>query len=273
MRALLAGALGGAVVSVAAIGARAASGLLASATTRTTVIRPAAGATVPVPSQRRESSAQAIYAHAAPAVVAISSSGVSATQSASEYLKGEGGGEGSATGSGFEIDRRGDVLTTWHVIRGASRITVSIGSPARVLEASVIGKDPAHDLALLRVSAAGNALHPVVLGRSDAAQIGEAVFAIGNPFGYERTLTGGMISALGRRIQAPSGAMIQGAIQTDTPIDPGSSGGPLLNLRGQVIGINSQIVTSGGSGGYVGISFAIPIDAARQDLREWGLGL
>jgi S1-C subfamily serine protease len=131
------------------------------------------------------------------------------------------------------------------------------------IAAEVAGKDPSNDLVVLRMPTRGITLHPLPLGDSSRAQIGEPVAAIGDPFGLERTLTTGVVSALKRTITSPSGITMSGALQTDAPINPGNSGGPLLNANGEVIGVNSQIETSGGGGGSVGIAFAIPIDAAK----------
>jgi S1-C subfamily serine protease len=131
----------------------------------------------------------------------------------------------------------------------------------------VIGKDPSHDLAVLRVPTEGLTLHPLPLGDSSKAQVGDPVLAIGNPFGLDRTLTTGVVSALQRRITAPNGFTIENVLQTDAPINPGNSGGPLLNALGQVIGINSQI-ESGGSGGSIGIGFAVPINTAKTELPQ-----
>jgi S1-C subfamily serine protease len=189
---------------------------------------------------------------------------VTVPKSTSELLKGEGGEQGTATGSGFEIDGVGTILTNWHVVEGAAKVRVGV-EHGRTVTAQVIGKDPSDDLAVLRVATAGLTLHPLTLGDSSTAQVGDPVFAIGNPYGLTRTLTNGIVSAVGRQIQAPNGLTIEGALQTDAPINPGNSGGPLLNERGEVIGINSQIETSGG-GGNVGIAFAIPVDTVKDEL-------
>jgi S1-C subfamily serine protease len=188
--------------------------------------------------------------------------------SAAELVKGEGGEQGTTTGSGFEVGGDGVILTNWHVVENASKVIVSFGESSKTVEAHVVGKDPSDDLAVLRIPTDGLTLHPLALGESNALQVGDPVLAIGNPFGYSRTLTTGVISALQRQIQAPNGVAIDNALQTDTPINPGNSGGPLLNAQGEVIGINSQIVTSGGSGGSVGIAFAIPIDTAKSELAS-----
>jgi S1-C subfamily serine protease len=199
--------------------------------------------------------------------VFVNSTGVSEVQSSSEFLKGEGGQQGTATGSGFEIDGDGTILTNWHVVQGAESVTVSV-EHGKTVNASVIGKDPSDDLAVLHIPTAGLTLHPLTLGNSSIVQVGDPVFAIGNPFGLARTLTTGVISALEREIQAPNGVTIDDALQTDAPINPGNSGGPLLNEQGQVIAINSQIETGSEHGGSVGIAFAIPIDTAKNELPK-----
>jgi S1-C subfamily serine protease len=133
----------------------------------------------------------------------------------------------------------------------------------------VVGTDPASDLALLKVDAPSKELHPLTLGDSGKMEVGDPVVAIGNPFGLDRTVTSGIVSALQRQIQAPNGFSIDNVIQTDAAINPGNSGGPLINSAGEVIGINSQIETGGsGSDGNVGIGFAIPINTAKEVIRE-----
>ncbi len=214
-------------------------------------------------------SARQIYARAVRGVVFVSASGIDESQSASEYLRGEGGEQGTATGSGFEIDRTGTILTNWHVVQGASRITVGVDD-AKTVQARLIGEDRSEDLALLRIPTAGLTLDPIALGDSSRVSVGDSAYAIGNPFGLGGTLTTGVISALGRQIQAPGGATITGALQTDAPINPGNSGGPLLNDRGEAIGVNSQIETSDSGGGSIGIAFAIPIDAVKRALPMLG---
>jgi putative serine protease PepD len=146
-------------------------------------------------------------------------------------------------------------------------VTVSF-EHGKTVEARVVGKDPSHDLAVLRVPTEGITLHPLPLGNSSTVQVGDPVVAIGNPFGLSRTLTTGVISALQREITAPNGFTIDNVLQTDAPINPGNSGGPLLNAAGQVIGITSQIETGGNGGGNVGIGFAVPISLAKSELTE-----
>lgn len=176
-------------------------------------------------------------------------------------------GRGIATGSGFVIDAEGHVLTNSHVVEGASQIEVKLGSSDTTYSAEAIGADPATDLALLKVDAPADQIHPLGLGDSSEVRVGDPVVAIGNPFGLDRTVTSGIVSALQRQIQAPNGFSISHVIQTDAAINPGSSGGPLIDASGRVIGINSQIQT-GGSGGNVGIGFAIPINTARDVVRQ-----
>jgi S1-C subfamily serine protease len=175
---------------------------------------------------------------------------------------------GTATGSGFVIDGNGHILTNNHVIEGASRITVKLGDSEKAYDAEVVGTDPGTDVALLKVEAPPKELHPLTLGHSSELEVGDPVVAIGNPFGLDRTVTSGIVSALQRQIQAPNGFSITHVIQTDAAINPGNSGGPLINAEGEVIGINAQIATGGGGNGNVGIGFAIPIDTVRGEISQ-----
>jgi S1-C subfamily serine protease len=179
----------------------------------------------------------------------------------------ESEGGGTSTGSGFVIDDEGHVLTNNHVVEGADEIEVKLGDSDETYGATVVGADPATDVALLDVDAPAGALHPLALGRSTELEVGDPVVAIGNPFGLDRTVTSGIVSALQRQIEAPNGFAISNVIQTDAAINPGNSGGPLINAAGEVIGINSQIQTGGGSGN-VGIGFAIPIDTIRAEIQQ-----
>ncbi len=264
-RSFLAGVLGGAVVvAVAAFALALSGGLFPS--TRTVTVETTRAAPIAASARGGGLSARQIYEADAPGVVSVNASGESQPQSSAEYLKGEGGGEqATATGSGFEVDGRGTIVTNWHVVEGATKLTVGLVG-GRTVAASVVGKDPSHDIAVLRIPTAGLTLHPLPLGDSSAVHVGDPALAVGNPFGLASTLTTGVISALGRRIAAPNGVTIENAMQTDAPINPGNSGGPLLDDRGQAIAINSQIETTGDRGGSVGIAFAIPIDVAKRDL-------
>jgi S1-C subfamily serine protease len=170
--------------------------------------------------------------------------------------------QGLATGSGFVLDKRGYILTNAHVVDGGSDVQVSFlnGQP---VSATIVGKDVSSDLAVLKVDPSKVKLSPLVLGDSSKVQVGDPAIAIGNPFGYDDTVTAGIVSALQRHIQAPNNFSIDNVIQTDAAINPGNSGGPLLNANGQVIGINSQIATNGQSSGNTGIGFAVPINLAK----------
>ena len=165
-------------------------------------------------------------------------------------------------GSGFVVDKAGHVITNYHVVQGARQVDVSF-SNNESMRARLVASDPSSDIAVLKVTAHSRALTPLPLGNSDALRVGDAVVAIGNPFGLDRTVTAGIVSALQRRITAPNRWSIDHVIQTDAPINHGNSGGPLLNARGEVIGVNAQIETGGGSDGNVGIGFAIPINTVK----------
>ncbi len=206
-----------------------------------------------------------VYVKDAPGVAFVTSTIVQ--KSESPFLFGETQREGTATGSGIVIDRNGTILTNYHVVENAVKVTVSF-EKGKTVEAQVLGKDPSNDLAVLRIHPDGLDLHPIALGDSGAVQVGDPVYAIGNPFDLQRTLTTGVISALQREIKAPNGFSIDNVLQTDAPINPGNSGGPLLNTHGQVIGINSQIETGGSGGGSVGIGFAIPINLAKAEISQ-----
>ncbi|MGB7589269.1 MAG: trypsin-like peptidase domain-containing protein [Solirubrobacterales bacterium] len=181
---------------------------------------------------------------------------------------GEPEGGGTATGSGFLIDTEGHIVTNNHVVEGASKVEVKLGSSDRTYTAEVVGTDPATDVALLKVDAPAGEMHPLSLGNSAQVEVGDQVVAIGNPFGLDRTVTAGIVSALQRQIQAPNGFSISHVIQTDAAINPGNSGGPLIDSEGNVIGINSQIQTGGGGNGNVGIGFAVPINTAREVVQQ-----
>jgi S1-C subfamily serine protease len=172
-------------------------------------------------------------------------------------------GGGTASGSGFVIDDQGHILTNAHVVSGARNIQVKLGEDEDPVDAKLVGKDTSTDVAVLEVDPSEAELHALTLGSSSDVGVGDPVVAIGNPFGLERTVTTGIVSALQRQIEAPNGFTISDVIQTDAAINPGNSGGALLNQDGEVIGINSQIATAGG-GGSVGVGFAVPIDTARD---------
>jgi putative serine protease PepD len=175
--------------------------------------------------------------------------------------------QGQGTGSGFVVSSDGLVVTNAHVVEGASQVAVKVGTDGQQLPAEIVGIDPSRDLALLDVD--GDDLPTLELGDSDKVEVGDDVYAIGNPYGLDHTFTTGVVSALGRELQAPDGATIEGGIQTDAAINPGNSGGPLLDADGKVIGVNSQIATGGNEqGGNVGIGFAIPAKTVSQFVEQ-----
>jgi len=179
--------------------------------------------------------------------------------------------EGRGSGSGSVIDTDGHILTNNHVIEDAQQLTVNLGGD-KVYPAKLVGSDPDTDLAVIKIDAPREALRVVPLGDSDRLIVGQKVLAIGNPFGLDRTLTTGVISGLQRPIRARNNRPIEGAVQTDASINPGNSGGPLLDSRGRMIGINSQILAPGG-GGSVGVGFAVPVNIAKRvvpDLIQHG---
>jgi S1-C subfamily serine protease len=204
-----------------------------------------------------------IYRQAAPAVANIITQAV-------EYDFFEDAVPVEGAGSGFVIDPRGYVLTNNHVVEGAENIQVTLGDRSHYV-ARLIGTDPRNDIALLKIDPKGKSIAALVLGDSMNLQVGQSVIAIGNPFGFSGTLTKGVISALGRTVQTSETSAIDQAIQTDAAINRGNSGGPLLNSRGEVIGINTAIFTP--SGTTAGIGFATPINMAKriaQDLIKEG---
>jgi putative serine protease PepD len=171
-----------------------------------------------------------------------------------------GGGTQQAQASGFVYDSDGDIVTNEHVVAGATSVRVKFWNGA-TYTARVVGSDPSTDLAVVHVDAPSSVLHPLSLGGSSSLDVGEGVVAIGSPFGLEETVTTGIVSALHRQIQSPNGFAIDDAIQTDAAINHGNSGGPLLDLRGQVIGVNAQIESD--SGGNDGVGFAIASSTAK----------
>ena len=172
-----------------------------------------------------------------------------------------------ALGSGFVIDKAGHIVTNYHVVHGASSIFVSFSNSERI-KAKLVGQDPSTDIAVLKVDVKSRALKSLPLGNSDAVRVGDQVIAIGNPFGLDRSVTAGIVSAVQRRIEAPNRLSISRAIQTDAALNKGNSGGPLLNAQGQVVGVNAQIETGGASQGNVGIGFAIPINTVKDVAAE-----
>jgi S1-C subfamily serine protease len=201
----------------------------------------------------------AVYENVSPAVVNITNRGY-----VYDFFMQAVPQEGS--GSGFVYDQEGHIVTNYHVIENAEELSVTLAN-GKVYDAKVIGVDPTNDLAVIGLDASVDLPAPIVLGDSGNLRVGQFVVAIGNPFGLERTLTTGVISALGRVIQSPEGNRFIGeAIQTDASINPGNSGGPLLDLKGRVIGVNSQIISP--SQASAGIGFAVSANTVRRVVPE-----
>ncbi len=169
------------------------------------------------------------------------------------------------TGSGFVWDDEGRIVTNYHVIEDATRIEVTL-SDNSTWKATLVGVAPDKDLAVIRISAPSEGLKPIPVGDSRNLQVGQKVFAIGNPFGLDQTITSGIVSALGREIQSATGRTIQGVIQTDAAINPGNSGGPLLDSAGRLIGVNTAIYSPVGV--YAGIGFAVPVEEVNRVVPE-----
>jgi S1-C subfamily serine protease len=262
--------LGGAIVAVFGLIAISAGWIQSEGGSTTTVAAPLAAPVVSKGSDEGSNVVNQIYKSDGDGVAFIESElPAKESSSLSPFGESEAEGGGTATGSGIVIDSEGHVLTNNHVIEGASKISVKLGASNTTYTGTVVGTDPATDLALLKVEAPASQLHPLTLGNSSEMEVGDPVVAIGNPFGLDRTVTSGIVSALQRQIQAPNGFSISNVIQTDAAINPGNSGGPLINSKGEVIGINSQIETGGsGSEGNVGIGFAIPINTARAEIHQ-----
>jgi len=174
-------------------------------------------------------------------------------------------GSGTAQGTGFVIDSNGDIVTNHHVVENATSIKLTFAD-GTTADAKLVGSDATTDLAVIHVDVNSSELHPLAFGDSSALQVGDAVVAIGDPYGLENTVTAGIVSALDRTITSPNNHPIGGAIQTDAAINSGNSGGPLLNLSGQVIGVNSQIESS--SGGNIGIGFAVPSNTVKKVVAQ-----
>ncbi len=216
--------------------------------------------------------AAALYAKASPGVVDITATGTGgAAQQQSPFGDQGSAPQSAATGTGFVTGTDGYIITAAHVVDDASSITVTFQDGTK-RTAKLTGKDDATDVALLKVDPAGLTLHPLKLGSSASLRTGDAVAAIGDPFGYERSISTGIVSGLDRTIQAPNGFTVAHAIQTDAALNPGNSGGPILNAAGEVIGIADQIATGGSTRANAGVGFAVPIDLVKSDLAALKAG-
>src|SRR5919109_161194 len=207
-----------------------------------------------------EKSTIALFRQASPGVVNITAIGVQRdlfTLNLQQIPQG--------TGSGFVWDTNGNIITNFHVIQNASAAQVTLADQSS-WKAQLVGVAPDKDLAVLRIDAPAKRLHPIPIGTSKDLQVGQSVFAIGNPFGLDQTLTTGVISALNREIDSVTRRPIQGVIQSDAAINPGNSGGPLLDSAGRLIGVNTAIFSP--SGASAGIGFAIPVDTVNRIVTE-----
>jgi S1-C subfamily serine protease len=262
-------AKGGALVAAALLGGGVAYavGTVVDSGETTTVVREVRDNSSPAPASfgggAEAESIQQIYANAGSGVVQVLAAAV---VDDNPFF---GPQQAQSQGSGFVIDRAGHIVTNYHVVADATEVHVSFSNNER-LRANVVGIDPSTDIAVLEVDAQAAALTPLPLGDSAAVRVGDSVVAIGNPLGLERTVTAGIVSALQREITAPNGYPIDKVVQTDAPINPGNSGGPLINTRGEVIGVNSQIAPdpNGASRGNIGIGFAVPINTVKEVVSQ-----
>ena len=238
---------------------------------KTTIIReevaPSSLAPAAFQTGQRES-INSIYRASAPGVVHIETTTRVAQQDDPFFGNPFGAAQTQrALGSGFVLDKAGHIVTNFHVVRGATAIQVSFSNNER-FKAKLVGVDPSTDIAVLQVEVKARALKALPLGNSDGVRVGDQVIAIGNPFGLDRSVTAGIVSAVQRRIEAPNRLSISHVIQTDAALNHGNSGGPLLNAQGEVVGVNAQIETGGASQGNVGIGFAIPINTVKDVVAE-----
>jgi putative serine protease PepD len=262
--------IGGAIAGGAIALAVASGGTTTHSVTTTTVVQPSSSPALPTSfSNGRAQTINQIYRAVGPGVVDITTS---STQNSGGVF---GFGQSQKTegeGAGVVFDKQGDILTDQHVVSGASSITVNFPDGTKA-PATLVGSDTGADLAVIRVkNVQASELHPLTIGDSNAVQVGDSVIAIGSPFGLPNTVTAGIVSAVGRTINAPNQFTIPNAIQTDAPINPGNSGGPLLNAAGEVIGLNDQIETNNtngqGEGSSSGVGFATPSSSDARIARE-----
>jgi S1-C subfamily serine protease len=210
----------------------------------------------------------ALYKNATAGVVDITASGITPSSSGLPLTSPRKQQVVTATGTGFTIDTKGDILTASHVVNGASSVTVKLQNGSR-RTAQVLGVDHSTDVAVLKINPSGLTLHPLPLASSQALSVGDRLAVVGDPFQYDRSLSSGLVSALNRAIQAPDGFLVANAIQTDATINPGNSGGPVLNARGGVVGIVDQIATgSSPVDSSTGVGFAVPIDVVKAELAQ-----
>jgi putative serine protease PepD len=251
---------GAPVAAALALGAGAGVGVYAGLSGGGTSAAPSVTvAAQPAASTTTVSNLTQLYKDVTPGVVDITVTSNASSNTPGGF--GPQGGTSQAEGSGFVFDTSGHIVTNQHVVDGATAITVRFpdGTTAK---GTLVGSDPSTDIAVIKVDVAAGELHPLSLGSSKNVQPGQDVVAIGSPFGLADSMTSGIVSAIGRTIQAPNGYSIANSIQTDAPINHGNSGGPLLDLNGNVLGVNAQIESGGG--GSDGVGFAIPIDSVKS---------
>jgi putative serine protease PepD len=262
------------VVLTAILGGGAGAGLVlatgAGDRTTTTTVTQAASATRETSSTAGALNASTLYANTAAGVVDITSRGIASSSGGGSPFGGPSQSS-TATGTGFVVDGKGHIVTAAHVVQGASSISVKF-QDGTTRTAKLLGTDEATDVAVLSVDPSGLTLHPLSLGSSAALGIGDQVAAIGDPFTYERSLSTGIVSGLDRTISAPNGFTVAHAIQTDAALNPGNSGGPVLDASGQVVGIVDQIATNGSSDTSSGVGFAVPIDLVKSELGQLEAG-
>jgi putative serine protease PepD len=210
-------------------------------------------------SSNAESAVPDLYTKVRPSVVEIASVGSTRSLFGAQPTQG--------LGSGIILDTSGDILTNYHVVSGANQLQVTLFDQTSAT-ATVVGTDPTGDLAVIKADFSGVTLTPATLGDSDKIRIGESVIAIGNPFGLEGTVTEGIVSGLDRTLAQQQNMPLRALIQTDAAINPGNSGGPLVNMNGEVIGIDTAIENPSGSGTFAGVGYAIPVNAAKQALPQ-----
>ena len=270
------GAIALLVVLTAILGGGAGAGLVlltgaGDNTTTTTTVTQATSAASETTSTTGALDPRTLYANTAAGVVDITSRGITSSSGGGGSPFGGQGQSATATGTGFVVDGKGHIVTAAHVVEGASSISVKF-QDGTTRTAKVLGTDEATDVAVLAVDPSGLTLHPLALGSSASLAIGDQVAAIGDPFTYQRSLSTGVVSGLDRTISAPNGFTVAHAIQTDAALNPGNSGGPVLDAGGQVIGIVDQIATNGSSQTSSGVGFAVPIDLVRSELSQLEAG-
>ena len=251
------------------IGIAAFAAMGGGSTTRTVTAATPSGARLGVKGNASQARAVANTTLSASQIYSRDSAGVVAIMARS--------GQGADEGTGIVLDEHGLILTNDHVVAGDTSIQIGVGtgSAKATREARLVGEEANHDLALIQVNPSGLGLKALTIARSDSVHVGDPVYAIGSPYGLEETLTKGIVSAVDREIQAPNGSRITGVLQTDAALNPGNSGGPLINSEGKVIGVNSQIASDRGGEqsqpGSTGVGFAIPsatIAEAVQKIRS-----